>query len=102
ELDVDAAGNVVFAGNSDGLSLDLGAGPTNTRGPFLIKYDNGGNVLWSKAFNSGCCTYPMTYLAVDRLGYSLFTGAFTFPLDLGTGDLTPNGGQDIFVAKYAP
>lgn len=102
---VDAAGNMVVVGWSDGGPVDFGGGggmgPPAGYALVVAKLDGGGNHVWSKGFNfnsNGTATFTPDYMgaSVDSLGNVLLTGwaepAGSF--DFGGGPLT-----GMFVAK---
>lgn len=103
----DAYGNVYVTGSFQG-TVDFGGGPLNSQGStdiYLVKYDLGGNHLWSKSIgNSGADAG--TGVDTDAAGNVYLTGAFHRTVDFGGGGIA-NGGwgsgwdtNDIFVAKY--
>jgi hypothetical protein len=89
---VDDTGNVYFAGYVDGaLTGQTGAGGEDG---FVRKYDNAGNVLWTRQFgtssNEGCTSVRADASAVYVVGRTF--GAFP--------NQTNAGGADAFVRKY--
>jgi hypothetical protein len=81
DVAVDAAGNVLFAtmatrtGGADGLT----------------KLSPSGEVLFTRPFGS--------VVATDRAGNAYIAGSFTTALDVGLGEMKPEGNIDVFVAK---
>ncbi len=109
---VDAAGNIYIAGylavaggdfnpgGTGGVVTATGAGDE----VFLAKYDLNGNYLWAKSMG-GAARDVATGVAVDASGNVYITGS-TYGGNFnpgGTGGtLTVAGGEDWFLAKYAP
>ena len=95
-------GRVVLAGKLDG-SMDFGGGSLVSGGLsdiFLATLDDQSNHLWSKRF--GDTTSQFAGRAVlDSAGSVLLTGATVGTLDFGNGPLTPAGGVDFTLAKFA-
>ncbi|WP_437736313.1 hypothetical protein [Sorangium sp. So ce1335] len=105
---LDAAGNILFAGDVDG-TVDFGGGPLVGPRPapstdydiFVVKVDPGGAHLWSKRFGD-TEDQAVHALAVDGSGNAICAGSFSGALDLGGGALSPAGKSDGFVAKLSP
>ena len=96
---LDAAGNVIMKG-SFYTSIDFGNGALSASGntTFLAKFDGAnGNVIWDKALPG-----VGAFMDADAAGNVILTGTFDKPINLGGGSLTPNGGADIFLAKFDP
>jgi hypothetical protein len=101
-IGVDASGNVYSAGHFVGMA-DFDPGPGTTIltgfGTFVQKLDGDGNFLWAK----GTVGAGADAIAVDASGNVYVTGGFSGTVDFdpgaGTTNLTPAGGQDIFVQK---
>jgi hypothetical protein len=94
---VDAAGNVLIAGQSN--SADFGGGAKT--GFYIAKFDSTGVYAWSNAFPA-TTSYGGPWLAVDASGDVILAGTFNATVDLGGGTLTSAGGFDAFVAKFDP
>lgn len=90
---IDAAGNVVVAGNTDGSLVGTGEG--NTDG-FIVKYAPNGTELWRTQFGSGL-TDRLRRVAIDESRNIIVAGDTS-------GDLggPSNGEWDVFVSAYAP
>ena len=98
---VDAAGNVVIAGESAG-NLDLGGGVlvgAGGRDVFLAKLDPAGNHLWSKRFGDAGNQFARS-LAITSDDDILLTATFAGGLDLGGGPLVSAGGTDVALARF--
>jgi hypothetical protein len=83
-----------FVGDSlpgDSLAAD---GSLTDQGP-------GGVHVWSQTFG-GSGTDRALCAAADTAGNLYVTGFFTSPIDFGNGPLANEGGNDIFVASFAP
>lgn len=92
-LAVDAAGNAIVAGSTEG---NLDAANPGGQDAFVRKFDPDGNMVWSEQF--GTTSYDLVMAAaVDGAGNVILTG-FT------GGDLAaPNAGEsDVFLRKLAP
>ncbi len=106
-LAIDDSGNVYIAGEYGGMH-DFDPGPNNVflygGGMFIAKYDAFGNYVFAKAIGIGATYRVIKGIAVDSLGNTFITGYYdgTCDFDPGAGvaNLTSNGGQDIFFAKY--
>lgn len=101
----DGQGNVFLAGTYGGQpDFDPTVGtdivPCNT-GMFTTKLGSDGSYKWTRCV-PGTSTIP-NYIAVDRVGNALITGAFAGTLDFNPGagvdSHTSNGQSDIFVMK---
>lgn len=81
DLAVDTAGNVLFATMAprDGLASGV------------TKLSPSGDVLLSLPFGS--------VVATDRSGNAYVAGSFTAPIDVGLGEIKPEGNIDVFVAR---
>ncbi len=107
-ITLDAAGNVYTTGYFENtVDFDPGAGVANltsTGGTdiFVSKLDNNGNYVWAK--NIGGTNNDLSNsVALDATGNVYITGYFQGTVDfdpgLGTADLTPDSGSNIFVSK---
>lgn len=104
-LAVDAAGNILVGGETDG-NIDLGGGPlvvSHTNTAFVARFAPDGSHVWSKQLGGGDGAYGgVTTLAFDGAGDVLLGGSFTVSIDLGGGVVNAIDGGDAFVAKYGP
>lgn len=111
---IDNSNHIFVTGTFAGVvDFDQGIGVKNLTAAsgakgnlFILKYTLQGNFVWAKNIGSNS-TIHAEYgydIAVDRLGNSYITGQFTGTVDFdpdttSVQNLTPNGGQDIFVLK---
>jgi hypothetical protein len=109
-LAIDANSNVIMTGYFQ-LTCNFnpnGTANLTTNGGYSIffaKYSNSGNYLWAKNFGSaGIGTIQeANAIALDKQGSIFLTGYFTGTTNLnpaGVHNITSNGTQDIFIAKY--
>jgi len=105
---VDASGNVYATGPFQGTAdFDPSAGTVNLTATstdiYICKLDFSGNLLWVKQI-SGVTNSPNRVISLDSFGNVLTTGSFGGTVDfdpgIGTFILTPEGGIDIFIAKF--
>lgn len=102
-ISVDAVGNSYTAGYFAG-TVSFGAAQLTSSGSydiFITKYDPSGNCLWTKqaggsGFDCGKC------ISVDPAGNIYIAGTFRSKASFGNIQLTGNGSDDIFLAKYDP
>lgn len=106
---VDGMGNAYMTGYFDGTTdFDPGPGTNILTGNgnediFVAKYDGSGNHLW--AFGMGGTGWELgRSIAVDASNNVYVTGDLNGTIDFdpgpGTANLTSNGEEDIFLAKY--
>ncbi len=102
-LAVDAAGNVVLTGALTDI-LMFGERGLFSRGGediFLVKLDSNGEVLWSRT--AGDANQESSYAAAfDPAGNVYIGGSFNSSVNFGVTNLTSQGGQECFLAKYDP
>lgn len=78
--------------NADGLGT--------TTDMFLTKYDNDGNMLWSKRFG-GTANDWVSSLSIDYSSNIYLAGSFYSTIvDIDSLSITNNGSRDIFIAKF--
>ena len=85
-------------------TVDFGLGPHTSAGSrdiALVKLAPDGTPVWTRSFGSsgtdqGWC------VAADSKGNVWMTGRFQDTVDFGGGLLESTGGDDVFLAKYAP
>jgi hypothetical protein len=90
---VDASGSALVVGHTD--SALPGQTSSGLWDAFIRKYDNAGNVVWTRQFgsNSGDLVYGV---AVDSSGSALVVGN----TDGALPGQTSNGGKDAFIVNY--
>ena len=88
---VDAGGNVVVVGNTEGALEGVSAGGSDA---FVRKFDAAGSVLWTRQFGTGSDD-SVTGVAVDAGGDVVVAG-YTF----GSLEGVSAGGLDAFVRKF--
>ncbi|NIO27869.1 MAG: T9SS type A sorting domain-containing protein [Candidatus Latescibacteria bacterium] len=102
-ITTDSPGSVIVTGYFDN-TVDFGGGILTSAGLldiFVVKFDSGGNHLWSQRF--GDATNQRAYsVTVDDSGNVVVTGFLEGTVDFGGGILTSAGLEDIFVAKFDP
>ncbi|MBX3188594.1 MAG: SBBP repeat-containing protein [Labilithrix sp.] len=93
---VDAMGNIVVAGSTEGGTLpgQTSAGGTDA---FVRKYDAAGTELWTRQFGTDA-TDDAHALSIDAAGNIMVAGdtAGALPMQTSAGDV------DAFVRKYSP
>lgn len=99
----DTGGNILVTGSFLSSSVTFGTTTltnTGTSTIFLVKYDQGGNVLWAKS--EGGSTSDVAYgVYADASGDILLAGALKSPtITFGTTTLTNVGISDVFIVKY--
>lgn len=88
---IDKNGNIYISGWTAGDIAGKNAGQNDG---FITKYDNLGNIVWSKQFGSAG-NENITWSAIDQSGNVYITGSTS-------GDLEGKnrGKEDVFIAKY--
>lgn len=102
---VDKDDNIIIAGYTDGVvnynPLGTPVNVTADNSMFLAKYSPAGILQWVKSINGSRPRYNIR-LALDGQDNIYINGSFTDLIDFGVAPkLTPNGTQDIFIAKYS-
>jgi hypothetical protein len=98
---LDPAGDALLIGTTAG-SFTLGRVSMTSLGGtdgFVISLDSTGTPQWLRPF-SGVGTQLPLGVASDSSNNVVVTGAFAQSMDLGTGVLTSQGMNDIFLAKF--
>jgi len=108
EILTDSIGNVYLMGYFEGTAdFDPNAGTMNITSnggadAFVQKMDSTGNLIWVKTFGN-IAGERILSAAIDRHGNLYTTGVYygttDFDPDVGTTNLTSNGGADVFVQK---
>jgi hypothetical protein len=96
----DGQGGAFVLGGFQGTA-DLGLGNVTSAGSgdvFVIKLSSTGQPVWVKTYG-GPVSDSATSIAADGQGNAVFVGAFEGTVDLGLGNVTSNGGRDIYVIK---
>lgn len=114
DVTVDASDNILIAGWFDSPTINFGSTVlTNGTDPswpydelFVVKYDQGGNVLWARSA-AGRYEDDGFTITTDASGNVLVTGYFTSPsltfkaITLANaGGTCSSGCADFFIAKY--
>jgi Beta-propeller repeat len=102
----DSAGDVVVSGYLSGtanfgggvISANSAADPADI---FLVKYTGAGAYLWGKAFGEPSFDFTRG-LATDAMNDIVAVGLINGAVDFGGGLVNAPGGEDFFVAKFAP
>lgn len=106
DLATDNTGNTYITGAFNSPTLAFGSNVlTNTGGAdlFLTKYDNTGNVLWTRSAVGNSSSFEESWaVAVDENNNVVITGVFSGTnLTFGGTTLScPNNGKNIFIVKY--
>jgi len=96
---VDAAGDVVVAGEFEG-TIDFGGGPfTGAGNVFLAKFDAEGRPLWSKGFQ-GINPQHTRDVVVDRAGRVVIAGDFYEGMVIDGERIRGRGQSDAFLASF--
>jgi len=108
-LALDANGNIYLVGDFTGIEdFDPSVNSANLtsngdRDVFIAKYNSSGTYQWAKNIG-GTSRDVGQAIALNNSNEIAITGAFQgiadFDPGTGTANLTSNGGQDIFIAKY--
>jgi hypothetical protein len=102
---VDAAGNVVMAGDFQGV-VDFGGGALTAVGGgtidiFVAKFTTAGAHVWSKRFGDAA-DQSAEEVVLDAAGNVVVTGYMSGATDFGSGPVTATGAQSAaFIAKLS-
>ena len=97
---VDGSGNVYVTGEFYG-TVNFGAGDVTSAGQtdgFVTKLNSAGAHQWTTTFGGTGWDYG-NEMAVDASGNVHVTGHFHNTVNFGAGNITSNGGYDVFVTK---
>ncbi len=97
---VDSSSNVYITGYFVSSDIDFGSGSLNSGAGsklFVLKLNSSGTFQWVNTSSSP--NSPGYDITVDSSSNVYITGSFDFTVDFGGGDVTPAGGNDIFVLK---
>lgn len=96
-------GGVVIVGRYYG-EVDFGGGklpsPNDNYQAFVVQYDGAGNHVFSKSYGNDFAEAAID-VAVYPDGAMLVAGTFNWPVDFGSGMLSPIG-TDVFLLKIDP
>ena len=104
----DSNGNVWVTGYFNSRSIDIDGNGTNDvtsdggEDSYVAKFDSNGKFQWAQNIGSSSNDRGLG-IATDNDGNVLATGYFSGSIDIdgnGTDDLTSNGGQDSYIAKF--
>lgn len=100
-LDIDSTGNPIAVGYYHGTSMDFGGQSINStqKDVFVAKYSTDGTATWVRSLG-GSSIDEGRGIAVDSSDAVYITGNFRQTVDLGSGNRTSQGGDDIFVSKF--
>ncbi len=95
----DNAGGLIVGGETFPGPVDLTSGTTLGGGSFYLeRLDLAGDIVWARTLGA-----PGLGLSMALSRESLWLGgSFTAPLDLGTGEMTPQGPSDGILIKLVP
>lgn len=100
---VDKSGNVALIGSFD-ETTDLGGGLLTSAGStdvYLAKLSSGGVPIFGKRFGNAS-SQQGNAVTFDIAGNIYIAGSFQGTIDLGGGELTSAGSDDVFIAKLDP
>ncbi|MDR3385639.1 MAG: hypothetical protein P4L92_01195 [Rudaea sp.] len=98
---LDSAGEVLLIGSTTGMFTIGGLSMMSAGGTdgFLVGLNSAGIPQWMRSFSGAGTQLPLG-IATDGSNNVVVTGAFQQSMDLGLGQLTSEGGLDIFLAKF--
>jgi hypothetical protein len=102
DLVVDGTGDVLITGYFQG-GVDFGGGLLTSAGgddAYIARFNSSLTHEWSARFGDAA-TQRCQGIAVDADGEFYVTGFFSGTINLGAGNLTSLGGNDIFMAKFS-
>lgn len=102
KMSTDGSGNFYMTGAYSGAYAKFGSiqltNPSTTFKMFIAKYDSAGNAIWAKQsttlYDEGKAIFT------DAGGNSYVAGVFSGTGTYGSLNLTSNGFNDVFVARY--
>jgi hypothetical protein len=99
---MDITGDVFVAGAFSGTA-DFGGGVTlqsaGQADAFCAKLDATGAATWARGFGVAGALQGATGVSVDAAGSAACTGTFQGTIDLGSGPIASQGGNDVFLVK---
>lgn len=96
------ANAIALTGTNAG-SVDFGSGALMTAGGtdvVLAHFDAAGAPSWAHQFGNSA-NQTAVDVAIDAVGDVVTTGAFAGSIDLGGGNLTAAGGNDIYLGRFS-
>ncbi len=103
-ISADSAGNIYLTGgftrtiDFGGISLSGFLVPFDV---FVVKYSSTGVCQWAKKIGgTGAGSDSGSFIRTDSSGNVYVTGYFSNTVNFGNGDVTSNGGTDLFIVKY--
>ncbi|MBW2736660.1 MAG: hypothetical protein JRH20_30090 [Deltaproteobacteria bacterium] len=99
---VDSKGNIYLAGQFYG-TVNLGGGNVTSLGPsdiFITSFSADGTHRWQKVFGGTSSRNETTGMAVDINGNVTIIGDFYETAELADGNVTAQGGSDIFISSF--
>ena len=96
-------GGFVLGGRFNGTP-NFGDGtplPSSATDAFVVRYDELDNYVWHRTFGGGGLQW-INDVAVDSTQAVIVTGAFNSLTDFGSGNVSPAGPSDVFLAKLHP
>lgn len=101
DLAIDSAGNLLVTGSFKG-TVEAAGETFKSKGNedmFLLMLNSAGELMWSKQLGDRYRDYGQR-VAVDGHDHIVLLGTFAGQVDFGGGPLTPEGNQDLVLAKY--
>jgi hypothetical protein len=100
-ITVDKSGNTYVTGNFTTATLfgTIEITGSSYDNMFVAKYDTKGKAIWAKSV-AGTNNITGSSICWDATGNIYVTGYFVGTADFGAEQITANGNQDFFVAKY--
>ncbi len=100
----EVAGNICITGSYSSQSITIDStilsNASQADDIFIVKYDNGGNILWTKKA-SGLLNDESTGIEINSAGDILLVGYFSSPgLNMGPGTIQNLGYQMTFMIHY--
>jgi len=100
----DASGNLYVCGEFEG-NVNFGGTVYSALGfvdMYVSKFDQAGNLLWTKTYGGASNTMYPSGIAQDQAGNIYLTGSFSFVLNIGFQTYLSAGNKDGYLFKLAP